>query len=157
MRTGRWTPRASSSSARPRWGGEGAGGGGRPALSRRGGACSSEEAKSRGGVFFNRRTFVGLRSGWGTLKLGKDLSISDAHWALDPTGQQFIGSATLVRGRNWGGHDNMISYQTPSWGGLGVLAPTRPGEQPQGASPLRQDALSVFYTAPTVQVRAIYD
>lgn len=118
---------------------------------------SIDDAKFNGAGFFNRRTFVGLRSGWGTLKLGKDLSISDAHWALDPTGQQFIGSATLVRGRNWGGHDNMISYETPSWGGLRVLALTGLGEQPQGASRLRKDALSVSYTAPTFELRAIYD
>ena len=36
---------------------------------------SIDDAKFNGAGFFNRRTFVGLRSGWGTLKLGKDLSI----------------------------------------------------------------------------------
>jgi hypothetical protein len=31
---------------------------------------SIDDAKFNGAGFFNRRTFVGLRSGWGTLKLG---------------------------------------------------------------------------------------
>lgn len=107
--------------------------------------------------FFNRRSFVGLQGGWGTLKLGKDMPISDAHWALDPTGQQFIGSATLVRGRSWGGHDNMVSYETPNWNGLRALALTSLGEQAQGVTRLRKDALSVAYTAPSFELRAIYD
>lgn len=118
---------------------------------------SVDDAQFNGAGFFNRRSFVGLRGGWGTLKLGKDLAIADAHWALDPTGQQFIGSATLVRGRNWGGHDNMTSYETPNWGGLRVLVLTSLGEQAQGASRLRKDALSVAYVAPAFELRAIYD
>lgn len=118
---------------------------------------SLDDARFNGPGFFNRRSFVGLQSGWGTLKMGKDMPISDAHWALDPTGQQFIGSATLVRGRNWGGHDNMISYETPNWNGLRALALTSLGEQAEGVTRLRKDALSVAYTASTYELRAIYD
>ena len=118
---------------------------------------SLDDARFNGPGFFNRRSFVGLQSGWGTLKLGKDMPISDAHWALDPTGQQFIGSATLVRGRNWGGYNNMVSYETPSWNGLRALALTSLGEQAEGMTRLRSDALSVAYTAPTYELRAIYD
>lgn len=132
-------------------------GGGLQALFTLESGFSLDDAKFNGPGFFNRRSFVGLGGAWGTLKLGKDMPISDAHWALDPTGQQFMGSATLVRGRNWGGHDNMASYETPNWGGLRVLALTSLGEQAQGASRLRKDALSVSYTAPVLELRAIYD
>nr|WP_186827609.1 hypothetical protein [Comamonas testosteroni] len=35
-----------------------------------------------------------------TLQVGRNLLNSHDVWNLDPTGQQFIGSATLVQGRN---------------------------------------------------------
>lgn len=53
---------------------------------------------------FNRRSIVGLKSAkLGTFTMGRNQPLADALWAIDPTGQQFIGSATLVRGRNWQG------------------------------------------------------
>lgn len=119
---------------------------------------SAARGQSNSTALFNRRAFVGLHSlDWGTLTLGKNQPIADALWALDPTGQQFIGSATLVRGRNWIGHDNMVSYETPNWGGFSVLALTTPGQQIGSRNKLRKDAVSLTYSMPTVELRAIYD
>lgn len=119
---------------------------------------SAARGQTNGTALFNRRSFVGLQSkDWGTLKLGKNQPIADALWAIDPTGQQFIGSATLVRGRNWMGHDNMISYETPNWGGFSILALSTPGQQMGSNNKLRKDAVSLTYTAPVFELRAIYD
>ena len=63
-------------------------------------------------LLLNRRSYVGLQDYWGKLVLGKNLSIANDVWYIDPTGQQFIGTATLVRGRNWQGNDNGIEYTT---------------------------------------------
>ncbi|CAG9181223.1 Outer membrane porin protein [Cupriavidus laharis] len=115
------------------------------------------KGKTNGDALFNRRAYIGLQGGWGKLTMGKNQPIADALWALDPTGQQFIGSATLVRGRNWQGHDNMVAYETPNLGGFSALALTSLGEQPGSASKLRKDALSLTYTAPAFELRAIYD
>ncbi|CAG9176700.1 porin [Cupriavidus pinatubonensis] len=115
------------------------------------------KGRTNGDALFNRRAYVGLQSGWGKLTLGKNQPIADAVWALDPTGQQFIGSATLVRGRNWQGHDNMVAYETPNLGGFSALALTSLGERPDSVSKLRKDALSLAYTAPKFELRAIYD
>lgn len=113
---------------------------------------------TNGAALFNRRAYVGLAgAAWGSLKLGKNLSISNDAWFLDPTGQQFIGSATLVRGRSWQGANNIIEYQTPTFGGFNATLQTSLGEQPGSASRLRKDGISMAFTAPAFELRAIYD
>ncbi|QOF79884.1 porin [Variovorax sp. 38R] len=108
-------------------------------------------------LLVNRRSYVGLEDYWGKLVLGKNLSIANDVWYLDPTGQQFIGTATLVRGRSWQGNDNGIEYTTPNWGGFSATVQTGLGEQLDGFTKLRKDGISLSYTAPSFEVRAIYD
>jgi predicted porin len=116
------------------------------------------KGRTNGDALFNRRAYVGLQdNAWGTLTLGKNQPIADALWALDPTGQQFIGSATLVRGRNWQGNNNMVMYETPKWGGFSAQVLTSLGEQAGSFSKLRKDAVALTYTAPSFELRAIYD
>lgn len=113
--------------------------------------------KTNGSALFNRRSYVGLQDSWGKLVVGKNLSISNDVWYLDPTGQQFIGTATLVRGRSWQGNDNVIEYTTPSLGGLSATLQTGLGERTDGFARSRKDGVSVAYVAPTFELRAIYD
>ncbi len=108
-------------------------------------------------LLVNRRSYVGLEDFWGKLVLGKNLSISNDVWYIDPAGQQFISTATLVRGRNWQGNDNGIEYTTPNWGGFSATVQTGLGEQLDGFTKLRKDGISLSYTAPSFEVRAIYD
>jgi predicted porin len=116
------------------------------------------KGRTNGSALFNRRAFIALQNNsWGTLTLGKNKFVADAVWALDPTGQQFISTATLVRGRNWGDIDNMIAYETPNFGGFSLQALTGLGEQAGSASKLRKDAILLTYTAPVFELRAIYD
>ncbi|MFX7739610.1 porin, partial [Acinetobacter baumannii] len=64
---------------------------------------------SSGTALFNRRSYVGLSSATaGSVKFGKNLFINNDVWYLDPTGQQAIGTSTLVNGRNWPGASNII-------------------------------------------------
>lgn len=105
----------------------------------------------------NRRAYVGLQDYWGKLVLGKNLSLSNDIWFIDPTGQQFISTATLVRGRNWQGNDNGIEYTTPTWGGFSGTVQTGMGEQIDGFTKLRKDAISLVYAGSSYEVRAIYD
>lgn len=110
-----------------------------------------------GDAFFNRRTFVGLSSpSWGTVLAGKNLLNSNDVWFLDPTGQQFMSSATLVRGRSWQGANNMVEYTTPNWGGFTVNAQVALGEQPASAKQLRSEGLSAAYVAGDLELRAIH-
>ncbi|WP_010463971.1 porin [Acidovorax radicis] len=110
-----------------------------------------------GDAFFNRRSFVGLSSpGWGTFQLGKNLLNSNDVWFLDPTGQQFMSSATLVRGRSWQGANNVFEYTTPNWGGFTLNAQVALGEQPASARQLRSEGLSAAYVAGDLELRAIH-
>ncbi|MFV8632246.1 porin [Ralstonia pseudosolanacearum] len=105
---------------------------------------------------FNRRSYVGLSSpSWGTLIVGKNLSISNDIWDIDPTGQQFMSTATLVKGRNWPGADNMIEYRSPDLGGFSFGAQASLGEQPAGRRVSAQ-GLSATYQTSDLMLRGIY-
>ncbi|RFB65765.1 MULTISPECIES: porin [unclassified Herbaspirillum] len=124
-----------------------------------------------GSGLWTRRSFVGLSGSAGTLKVGKDLAIqSDPIWALDPTGQQALSTATLVKERNWPQTNNMVSYESPSFGGFtatvmhgfgeaagsftkGVTPTTGPTNINNGS----RDGISLAYVQPTYELRAIYD
>jgi predicted porin len=111
-----------------------------------------------GTATFSRRTYVGLSSDdMGTLKLGKDLSISNDVWDIDPAGQQNMGSAALVRGRNWNGANNMIEYNTPTWNGFNVGVQLALGEKVGSTSASRKTGVSLSYIDANMTLRAIYD
>lgn len=113
---------------------------------------------TNGNAFWNRRSYVGLSDPkWGSIRVGKNLLISNDVWFLDPTGQQFVGSATLVRGRNWQGADNVIEYQTPTWGGFNATFQTALGEQAGSIKNKRKDGVSLVYQNQGLELRAIYD
>ncbi|MDR2326151.1 MAG: porin [Acidovorax sp.] len=106
---------------------------------------------------FNRRATVGLKGSFGLLKLGKEMPLSDAVWALDPAGQQTMGSATLVKGRNWLKQSNMIYYETPNLGGLSGFVMTSLGEQAGSNTASRTDGAALTYAISGVELRLIYD
>ncbi|WP_197378104.1 porin [Ralstonia pseudosolanacearum] len=133
-------------------------GGGLQAIFRLESGFDAAKGRTNGDALFNRRAYAGLSSpAWGTLTMGKNLFISNDVWFLDSTGQQFIGSATLVRGRNWPGANNLIEYQSPTWGGFQVGLQTGLGEQPGSITASRRDGVSAVYSNALVELRAIYD
>lgn len=115
------------------------------------------KGKTNGDALFNRRSYVGLSGSAGSLKLGKNLAISNDIWYLDPTGQQWTGSANLVNGRNWQGANNVIEYETPKWGGLSATLQTSLGEQAGSVTNGRKDGISVVYANEGLELRAIYE
>jgi predicted porin len=119
---------------------------------------SSTGSVNGGTGLWTRRSYVGLSGAGGTLKMGKDLAIqSDAIWALDPTGQQAMSTATLVKERNWPQTNNMISYETPSFGGFTAAGMHGFGEQPGSFNGGSRDGISLAYVQPAFELRAIYD
>jgi predicted porin len=119
---------------------------------------SSTTGTTNGPGLFNRRAYVGLSSpGLGSLHLGKNLLISNDVWYLDPTGQQFISTATLVRGRNWQGAVNVIEYTTPNFGGFSVYAQVGLGEGQGASKRLRTEGFSASYIGGDLELRAIYN
>jgi predicted porin len=106
---------------------------------------------------FNRRAYVGLsNASWGSFRIGKNLFISNDVWDLDPTGQQWVGSATLVRGRSWPGANNMIEYSTPDFGGFSATGQISLGEQAGNSKANRGEGFSLTYANQDLMLRAIY-
>ena len=112
---------------------------------------------TNGSAFWNRRSYVGLSDPkWGSFRVGKNLLISNDVWFLDPTGQQFIGSATLVRGRSWQGANNVFEYSTPDLGGFSATAQIGLGEQVGSSKSLSSAGVSLSYVNQDLELRAIY-
>ncbi|SFH68396.1 Outer membrane protein (porin) [Collimonas sp. OK307] len=112
---------------------------------------------TNGSALFNRRSYVGLNGSAGSIKFGKNLFIVNDIWNLDPTGQQFMSTQNLVNGRNWPGANNVIEYQTPTWGGFNATVQTSLGEQAGSTKNGRKDGISLLYTTGGLELRAIYD
>lgn len=120
-----------------------------------------------GSGLWTRRSFVGLSGAAGTIKMGKDLAIqSDPIWALDPTGQQALSTATLVKQRNWPQTNNMVSYESPSFGGFTATVMHGFGEAAgsftKGTGTVNtnngsRDGISLAYVQSNYELRAIYD
>lgn len=118
----------------------------------------SNSGGSNDGNLWSRRAFVGLKnSSWGTLQFGKNLSISNSIWFIDPMGQNWSGSATLVAGRNWNGAPGAVEYWTPDLGGAGLGLQYSPGGAAGSASSNTKFGLDAFYSAGPLAVRVIYD
>jgi predicted porin len=107
--------------------------------------------------FLNRRAYLGLSGRFGTLKIGRDLFISNDIGAIDPTAQQAMGTATLVHGCNWHGAKGIIEYTLPTWHGLTAKVQTSFGGQFGAFKKNRQDGVSIAYQYDNFEFRAIYD
>ncbi|MGO0791807.1 porin [Herbaspirillum seropedicae] len=132
-------------------------GGGTSALFLLESGFGATKGATNGTALFNRRSYVGLDGSYGQLKLGKNLFINNDVWFLDPTGQQWIGSASLVKGRNWPGANNVIEYSTPNFSGFTATVQTSLGEQAGSPSRGRKDGISLAYQKGDLELRAIYD
>lgn len=74
-------------------------------------------------TLFNRWATLGLASSaFGTVLIGRESAIANKVWDFDPLGQTSWSSASLVRGRNWPGSCNNVSYQSPMRYGLDTYA-----------------------------------
>lgn len=115
-------------------------------------------------VLWGRKAYLGYRSrDWGELKLGRDLSMGNYQWDMDPMMQELYSSTSLMRWRNSLVINNAIGYQSPVWHGLDVSAQYAPGEQAGGvgqglaAQSGRSDALQITYTDARLELRAQWD
>ncbi|MEB0140665.1 MULTISPECIES: porin [unclassified Undibacterium] len=109
-------------------------------------------------TIFSRRTLVGLSGAFGSLKLGRDLTLpSDQVWGLDPTGQMWSGTATLVKGRNWPTYNNGINYISPQFGGASVQVTYGLGEVAGSTSANSTGGIALNYAFNNYTVTAMYD
>jgi predicted porin len=112
----------------------------------------------------DRKSWVGLtQDNYGTIKLGRDLFISNGVAAFDPFLQELFGSASLVRGRTWQQTNNNIGYLSPSYHGFDLAAQYSLGGEAgnwngtNSGAYGRSDGLQLTYRSGLFDVRAIYD
>ena len=110
------------------------------------------------GTLFSRRTLVGLSGDFGSIKAGRDLTLpSDQVWGLDPTGQMWTGTATLVKGRNWPTYNNELDYITPNFGGFSVQAVYGLGGVAGSPSANTTGGIALDYAQANYTFTAMYD
>lgn len=109
-------------------------------------------------ALFGRYAFVGLSSNTaGTIKFGEFLAIDNDVWFLDPMGQQWLSTATLVKGRSWNIADNAVQYESPNIGGFTANAQYSFGGVAGSTKPSSGGGVSLAYIKGPIELRAIYD
>ncbi|MEP6588192.1 MAG: porin [Polaromonas sp.] len=122
------------------------------------GLDGSTGAVSGGSGLWTRRALVGLSGRWGSVKLGRSLALpTDVIWRLDSGGQQAMGTATLVKGRNWQTYSNQIDYTTPNLGGFTAQGVYGMGEAAGSTRKNRTGGVSLAYVQANYELRAMYD
>ena len=122
------------------------------------GLDGSTGAVNGGSGLWTRRALVGLSGRWGSVKLGRSLALpTDVMWRLDSGGQQAMGTATLVKGRNWPTYSNQIDYTTPNLGGFTAQGVYGMGEAAGSTRKNRTGGVSLAYVQANYELRAIYD
>ncbi len=122
------------------------------------GFSSANGVANGGGVLWNRRSLVGLTGDFGTLKLGRDLTLpSDVVWSLDPTGQQAMGTSTLVKGRNWPQTSNQVQYTSPDMNGFFVQGMYGFGGVAGSTNDASSSGFLLGYVQAGLELKAMYD
>jgi len=137
---------------------ENLGGGLKVSFNLESGFATGDGAVNGGVAFWNRRSLIGLSGDFGTIKLGRDLTLpSDIVFSLDPTGQQAMGTATLAKGRNWPQTNNQIQYLTPEINGFSAVGVYGFGEVAGSTQKSSSYGAALAYKNNGAELRAMYD
>ncbi|MGS0743943.1 porin [Glaciimonas sp. GG7] len=119
---------------------------------------SNGQPNGGGSRIWSRRSLVGLEGGLGTIKFGRDLALpSDVTWSIDPTGQQALSSATLVKGRNWPTTSNQVQYISPTVGGFTAQGAYGFGEVAGSTKKSSSGGVAVSFNQANYSLVAMYD
>lgn len=111
-----------------------------------------------------RKSWVGLASPtWGTLKMGRDLFVSNGIVDFDPFVQELFSTSSLVRNRTGAQTNSNVTYLSPTFGGFSAVGQYSLGGQAgnwngTNSGPFgRSDGISLTYKSGPFDVRAIFD
>ncbi|CAM3892757.1 porin [Bordetella tumulicola] len=129
---------------------------------------ASNGNSSQGDRLFGRQATIGLQSeSWGRLDLGRQTNIASKYFSsIDPFSLSYLNSTmgSAFSAANTVRYDNMVMYQTPSWGGFqagigysfNVDDVDRPGEFETGDNS-RAVTAGVRYNNGPLNVALTYD
>lgn len=111
------------------------------------------------GVLFNRQSWVGLKGGFGSVRLGRMWSpYYTAVFTIDPFGDGTVGGATFLMSGAGFRRSNAIDYQTPNFGGFSAEAAYSLGEVAGSTSDSRViDAKAVYANGPVTVALAHFN
>ncbi|HVK94694.1 MAG TPA: porin [Noviherbaspirillum sp.] len=113
----------------------------------------SNGSLGQGGRLFGRQAFVGVNSGFGAVKLGRQYNpIRLAVEGVDPFGLGLAGNAANLFDVHGERADNTINYSTPTFGGFSGQLAYSLGEVAGSSSIGRQVGLSAGYAAGPVSI-----
>lgn len=108
---------------------------------------------AQGGRLFGRQAFVGLNSGFGAIKFGRQYNpIRVAVEGVDPFGVGLAGNASNIFDVHGERADNTINYSTPTFSGFSGQLAYSLGEVPGSNSIGRQVGVSAGYAAGPVSI-----
>lgn len=120
-------------------------------------ATGNGEVNGGTGIW-SRRSYVGVAGDFGTLKLGRDLTLpSDVVWSLDPTGQQAMGTATLAKGRNWPQTSDQVQYVSPDFNGFSGIAMYGFGGVAGSTQDSSSSGVELGYSKDGIEFKVMYD
>jgi predicted porin len=109
---------------------------------------------------FIRDAYVGLADDkFGSIWFGEAMSLADeTGWYIDPLGEQVgIGVGNFAYGRAWGPRSNVVTYNSPSWGGFSFRAQDGFGGEAGNFRGDRELSVSAQYTLVNFAAYGVYE
>ena len=111
-------------------------------------------------ALFIRDAYVGLaHEKYGSIWFGEAMSLADeTGWYIDPLGEQVgTGIANFAFGRAWGPRSNVVTYNSPNWGGFSFRLQDGFGNQAGNFRGGREFSASAQYTAASFAAYGVYE
>ncbi|KAA1000917.1 porin [Paraburkholderia panacisoli] len=111
-------------------------------------------------TIFTRDAYVGLsHDKFGSIWFGRAMSLTDeTGWYIDPLGEQVgTGIANFAFGRAWGPRSNVVTYNSPNWGGFSFRVQNGFGNEAGNFQGNRQFSVSAQYTLASFAAYGVYE
>jgi predicted porin len=110
-------------------------------------------------TLFPRDAYVGLsHDSYGSIWFGRAMSLTDeTGWYIDPLGEQATGVGNFAQGRAWGPRPNVVTYNSPKWGGFSFRVQDGFGNEAGNFQGGRQFSTSFAYTLASFSAYGVYE
>jgi predicted porin len=110
-------------------------------------------------TIWTRDAYVGLsHDSYGSIWFGRAMSLTDeTGWYIDPFGEQATGIGNFAFGRAYGPRPNVVTYNSPKWGGFSFRLQNGFGNQAGNFQAGRQFSASFAYTLTSFSAYGVYE
>ena len=110
-------------------------------------------------TIWTRDAYVGLsHDSYGSIWFGRAMSLTDeTGWYIDPFGEQATGIGNFAYGRAYGPRPNVVTYNSPKWGGFSFRVQNGFGNTAGNFQAGRQFSTSFAYTGASFAAYGVYE